>query len=52
MNERKDKVYYSQGDQVKGLDLFTMDKLLDTFGNEKKNCRKILIWKETRPILL
>ncbi|ULB35808.1 MULTISPECIES: tetratricopeptide repeat protein [Proteiniphilum] len=36
MNERKDKVYYSQGDQVKGLDLFTMDKLLDTFGNEKK----------------
>lgn len=31
MNERKDKIYYSQDGS-----LFTMEKLLDTFGNEKK----------------
>lgn len=36
MNERKDKIYYSQGDTASGFDLFSMEKLLDTFGNEKK----------------
>jgi len=36
MNGREDKIYYSQGDQATGLDLFTMDKLIGTFGNEKK----------------
>ena len=36
INGREDKIYYSQGDQTTGLDLFTMDKLIDTFGNEKK----------------
>ncbi|MDD3624008.1 MAG: tetratricopeptide repeat protein [Proteiniphilum sp.] len=36
MNGREDKIYYSQGDQTTGFDLFTMDKLIDTFGNEKK----------------
>jgi len=36
MNERQDKIYYSQGDTDSGDDLFTMDKLLDSFGNEKK----------------
>ena len=36
MNERKDKIYYSQGDPFLGYDIFTMEKLLDTFGNEKK----------------
>ena len=36
MNERQDKIYYSQGDSDTGFDLFTMDKLLDSFGNEKK----------------
>lgn len=36
MNERKDKIYYSQGDPFLGYSLFTMEKLLDTFGNEKK----------------
>ncbi|WP_298651390.1 tetratricopeptide repeat protein [uncultured Proteiniphilum sp.] len=36
MNERQDKIYYSGGDAVTGTDLFTMDKLLDIFGNEKK----------------
>jgi|AGTN01.3.fsa_nt_gi WD40-like Beta Propeller Repeat. len=35
MNERKDKIYYSQGDPATGTGLFTMDKLLDSFGNEK-----------------
>ena len=36
MNERRDKIVYSQGDTLTGSDLFTMDKLLDSFGNEKK----------------
>lgn len=36
MNERKDKIYYSQGDAFLGSDLYTMEKLLDNFGNEKK----------------
>ncbi|WP_352423074.1 tetratricopeptide repeat protein [Proteiniphilum sp.] len=36
MNERQDKIYYSDGDAASGTDLYTMDKLLDTFGNEKK----------------
>lgn len=36
MNERRDKIVYSQGDTLTGSDLFTMDKLLDNFGNEKK----------------
>jgi hypothetical protein len=36
MNERQDKIYYSEGDAVTGTDLYTMDKLLDTFGNEKR----------------
>jgi len=36
MNERQDKMVYSQGDSLTGRDLFTMDKLVDSFGNEKK----------------
>ena len=36
MNGKGDKIYYSRGDQDTGSDLFTMDKLIDTFGNEKK----------------
>ncbi len=36
LNGRGDKIYYSQGEEATGIDLFTMDKLLDTFGNEKK----------------
>lgn len=35
MNERRDKIYYSGGDASTGVNLYTMDKLLDTFGNEK-----------------
>lgn len=33
INERKDKIYYSSGEV--DTNLFTMEKLLDTFGNEK-----------------
>lgn len=36
MNEREDKIYFSTGDSVTGLDIFTMDKLLDEFGNQKR----------------
>ncbi len=36
MNERQDKIYYSEDNAATGTDLYTMDKLLDTFGNEKK----------------
>ncbi|MDR0421580.1 MAG: tetratricopeptide repeat protein [Proteiniphilum sp.] len=36
MNERKDKIYYSRGNAAAGIDLYTMEKLLDTFGNEKR----------------
>lgn len=43
MNERQDKIYYSQGDSGSGSDLFTMDKLLDSFGNEKKLSESINI---------
>ncbi len=35
-NERKDKIYFSQGDSLFGFNLYSMEKLLDTFGNEKK----------------
>lgn len=36
MNERKDKIYYSQESTDHGFALFTMEKLLDSFGNEQK----------------
>lgn len=36
INERRDKIYYSIRNEATGKDLFTMDKLLDSFGNEKK----------------
>ena len=36
LNERGDKVYYSQENSLSGQDLFTMDKLLNRFGNEQK----------------
>lgn len=36
MNERKDKIYYSRGSDDSGIALFSMDKLMDTFGNEKR----------------
>lgn len=36
MNGRGDKIYYSKGDEKTGIDLYTIDKLLDSFGNEKK----------------
>lgn len=36
INERRDKIYYSVSNESTGKDLFTMDKLLDSFGNEKK----------------
>ncbi len=35
MNERKDKIYYSHDDPSRGKKLYTMEKLLDNFGNEK-----------------
>src|SRR5699024_9602082 len=34
INERKDKIYYSSGEG--DTNIFTMEKLLDTFGNEKQ----------------
>lgn len=36
LNERQDKIYYPQGDTASGSKLYTMEKLLDTFGNEKR----------------
>ncbi|OPZ30126.1 MAG: WD40-like Beta Propeller Repeat protein [Bacteroidetes bacterium ADurb.BinA174] len=36
INERQDKIYYSLGDSVSGNKLYTMEKLLDNFGNEKR----------------
>ena len=36
LNERRDKIYYSQDDSVLGSNLYTMEKLLDNFGNEKR----------------
>lgn len=36
MNERENRIYYSNGDALSGYDLFTMEKLLNEFGNEKK----------------
>ena len=36
LNERGDKMYYSRESTNSGHDLFTMDKLIDRFGNERK----------------
>lgn len=36
MNERGDKIYYSRGDEATGHNLYTMEKLIDQFGNEKQ----------------
>lgn len=36
LNERQDKIYYSRDDSVLGSNLYTMEKLLDNFGNEKR----------------
>lgn len=36
MNGKQDKIFYSRSDDNSGIDLFTMDKLIDAFGNEKK----------------
>lgn len=36
LNERGDKVYYSKESGQSGHDLFTMDKLIDRFGNEQR----------------
>lgn len=35
MNERKTKIYFSRSDTEKGSTLYTMEKLLDNYGNEK-----------------
>lgn len=34
-NERRDKIYYSLEDSINGSKLYSMEKLLDDFGNEK-----------------
>ncbi|HOI78189.1 MAG TPA: tetratricopeptide repeat protein, partial [Petrimonas sp.] len=36
LNERQDKIYYPQDDSISGSNLYTMEKLLDSFGNEKR----------------
>jgi len=36
MNERQDKIYYSRREKGANSNLFTMEKLLDSFGNEKQ----------------
>lgn len=36
MNERQDKIFYSKGESANGTNLYTMEKLLDSFGNEKQ----------------
>ena len=36
LNERQDKIYYPLSDSVFGSKLYTMEKLLDNFGNEKR----------------
>jgi len=36
LNERKDKVYFSLTDVSKNVDLYTMEKLIDHFGNQKR----------------
>lgn len=36
LNERGDKMYYSKKSTLSDRDLYTMDKLIDRFGNEQK----------------
>lgn len=36
VNEKQNKVLFSQNDSVNGSDLFSMEKLLDSFGNQKR----------------
>ncbi len=35
INEKKDKIYFSQQDPERGLEICSMEKLLDNFGNRK-----------------
>lgn len=35
VNEKKNKTYYSKGDKSSGQKIYTMEKMLDNFGNEK-----------------
>ncbi len=35
INEKKDKLYFSQQDSLRGLEICSMEKLLDNFGNQK-----------------
>lgn len=35
LNERRDKMYYPHGEATSGSKLYSMEKLLDSFGNEK-----------------
>ncbi len=36
LNERRDKIYYPKNDSILGISLYTMEKLLDNFANEKR----------------
>ena len=36
VNEKQNKVLFSQYDSINGLDLYSMEKLLDSFGNKKR----------------
>jgi hypothetical protein len=36
MSGRGDRIHFSSGDEFTGFSLFTMERLLDTFGNERK----------------
>lgn len=36
INEKQDKIYYSKDDPKNGSELYTMERLIDSFGNEKR----------------
>ena len=36
INEKKDKIYYSKDDPKNRSELYTMERLIDSFGNEKR----------------
>lgn len=36
MNERQDKIFYTKGENETGTSLYSMERLLDSFGNEKQ----------------
>lgn len=53
LNERNNKVFYSRTDAKMGSNLYTMEKLLDNFGNEKRLSESVnLLGNQAYPFVM